>query len=185
MNNLRNKVLIAAKSFKDPSWRQTVILIITDMNNIQTGLILNKRCPVTIREAFLLHPKKIEVNSDQKLMYGGPCPYAPVLFHQCYRYRDDEGQQAFEGIYFASDTDKMVSLINDGEWHRIFSGYSGWSPGQLKREISQGNWHIGEFDEYFLTAEDDTDIWPAAIKKFGEATYSNCRIKTNPNYSLN
>jgi putative transcriptional regulator len=50
---------------------------------------------------------------------------------------------------------------------RVFAGYAGWGPGQLRAEIDEGAWYVlaGEPTDAFL-AEPER-LWPAVLRRQG------------------
>jgi putative transcriptional regulator len=42
---------------------------------------------------------------------------------------------------------------------RLYSGYAGWSPGQLEREIQRGDWYITAGDSKVIFATDPERVW--------------------------
>jgi putative transcriptional regulator len=48
---------------------------------------------------------------------------------------------------------------------RVYSGYSGWAPGQLQSEISRGGWHVLPADAETVFDKDPAQIWPELIKR--------------------
>ena len=50
-------------------------------------------------------------------------------------------------LFFGLDPDKLESLIaaDPSMEARAFIGYSGWSAGQLEKEISRSDWAVGSF----------------------------------------
>jgi putative AlgH/UPF0301 family transcriptional regulator len=42
---------------------------------------------------------------------------------------------------------------------RLYSGYAGWTSGQLEWEISAGSWHLHRADAGRIFAEDTKQLW--------------------------
>ena len=61
----------------------------------------------------------------------------------------------------------QASLVNDPDLrHRVFLGYSGWSPGQLEGEIADQTWFVIN-DPNLNPFELDTNAWREYMKKLG------------------
>jgi putative transcriptional regulator len=47
---------------------------------------------------------------------------------------------------------------------RVYLGYSGWSPGQLEREIARGDWRIVAGDSEIIFSPEPEGIWRRLIR---------------------
>ena len=56
---------------------------------------------------------------------------------------------------------------NNVESYHFGSGYSGWSAGQLDREIQEESWWLGPLDESLLLNLDYELRWETTIKNLG------------------
>jgi hypothetical protein len=48
---------------------------------------------------------------------------------------------------------------------RVFSGYSGWAPGQLQNELARGGWHVVPADAESVFDKDPAALWPELIER--------------------
>ena len=60
----------------------------------------------------------------------------------------------------------MIDRSDPREKFRIYAGYAGWSPGQLDKEISMGDWHILQADEQTVFGKKPSKTWPELIRRF-------------------
>jgi putative AlgH/UPF0301 family transcriptional regulator len=60
----------------------------------------------------------------------------------------------------------MISHSDAKEKFHVYAGYSGWSPGQLDKEVSGGAWHILSADEETVFHKTPSKIWPELIRRF-------------------
>ena len=71
-------------------------------------------------------------------------------------------------VYFISDIDWIDGLLRRPDptrGLRVYSGYSGWAPGQLQREIERGGWHVMPADAETVFEKDPAQIWPELIQR--------------------
>ena len=67
---------------------------------------------------------------------------------------------------FLGDANVLRARVEDGRF-RCYSGYAGWGPGQLEREIGEGAWIVAPCDPgVVLDAEPDT-VWDATLRANG------------------
>ena len=50
---------------------------------------------------------------------------------------------------------------------RLFVGYSGWSPGQLERELKEGSWLIADVSQEVIFDTEPEQVWKRAIESLG------------------
>lgn len=120
----------------DPNFSRTVVLIILhDNDEGTTGVVINRRGkPDDLLTGSPLMPWIVASAPPTIHFIGGPVQPEGVL---CLR-RDDSRDSGVEPVDLLEDSpDPTVP-------HRIFVGYSGWAPDQLRHEISSGGWFVVE-----------------------------------------
>jgi len=50
---------------------------------------------------------------------------------------------------------------------RVFAGYAGWSPGQLRSEISEGAWYVLEAEPADAFAAEPEQLWQMVLRRAG------------------
>ena len=81
--------------------------------------------------------------------------------------------------------DNLRRLMQTESDVRLFSGYSGWAPGQLENEIERGGWYSTEASSSLIFG-DPMDRWRQACEQFGNGIISDVvgkQVSNNP--SLN
>lgn len=137
MESLRGKMLIASPQMRDPNFAQTVILIVQHDEDGALGLVLNRPTQTTIRDAWEQLNEE-PCTCDQPLYQGGPCPGPLMAVHMS---EGDAEVQLAEGLCFSAESSTLGALVGrEEEPIKYFLGYSGWSPGQLEREMGEGSW---------------------------------------------
>jgi putative transcriptional regulator len=134
MTSLAGSFLIARPVLDDPNFVQTVVLLLQHTNEGAFGLIVNR--PIEV-EGF-----------DVPIYLGGPCEMPGMfLLHGYEDWIGDDGTplgRVAPGI-FLGDESIMSRLKEEGDDYpnfRVFTGYSGWGPDQLERELTTGAWAI-------------------------------------------
>ncbi len=128
-------LLVARAALEDGFFGRTVILMLQHGADGAFGLVLNK--PAKAKEfPFSLH-------------LGGPCKFHGfILVHGQEDWVEEEERSSAQicpGVYLG-DADCFQRILDPppgNDWtFRVFSGYSGWSPGQLEGELTQGAWAV-------------------------------------------
>lgn len=153
-DNLSGLLLIATPNLVDPFFRKTVVLLMHHSTQEGSlGFVINRPMGLTVGQVV---PQVVEgVLSGVPLYYGGPVgAEQPVLL----------GLRS--GVGDSLDVRKFAvgSMVSDipGEWFgslRMFVGHSGWSPGQLEREIDQNSWIVLPPQKEVLESAAPKEIW--------------------------
>ena len=135
--SLKGKLLIAEPRLPDPNFFRSVVLVIEHNKEGASGLILNRPTGVQLSDIW----SKVSPSSlgrDETIFVGGPVdgPLA-VLQDQC-QYSE---QRLLDGLHLSMKRQNLTPLLGDKTAQvRVFSGYSGWGPGQLENEMGVGGW---------------------------------------------
>ncbi|MEJ2684343.1 MAG: YqgE/AlgH family protein [Candidatus Sulfobium sp.] len=160
------KFLVAARSIRDPRFRETVILLVTHDSAGAMGLIINLPTGVSISSA-LPEIKELRKRTD-KVFIGGPVG-VNQLFLLIRTDRRPEGATHLLKHTFVSSSMKTLRRVardkKKRDRFRVFAGYAGWSPGQLEREVAMGSWHVMEADEKLIFAKDPSGLWQELISR--------------------
>jgi putative transcriptional regulator len=65
-------------------------------------------------------------------------------------------------VYLTGEADDLRAALrtdDPGGRLRVFSGYSGWGPGQLNAEIRAGGWILDRADPRSVFSPDGSDLW--------------------------
>ena len=154
----KGALLLAKEGMPDPRFRQSAILILEHGPTGTIGLIVNKPHPITLEHAFVL-PKGLD--GDQPLYYGGPVsPGVTWLLFSGDRL--PEGAiEIIPGVNVASAAQLVEheKEFSEARKLRIFSGYTGWAPEQLKREIERGDWMVIPGRSADVFDDDPESLW--------------------------
>ena len=117
------------------------------------GIIINKKVKINLKD-FALQPDKEleEILNDDKVFLGGPVtPFSPFVLHSLEK-KYDETHAITSEIGVSSKPDIIQSILNKNfpEKFLVSFGYTGWSPGQLEKEIQQGSWVIIPANEQII-----------------------------------
>jgi len=73
-------------------------------------------------------------------------------------------------IYWGGEIDVIRDLIKSRKIKqsniRFFLGYSGWSSGQLERELKENSWVIAKVNSNIVLNTRGDDIWKKVLRSF-------------------
>lgn len=139
--SVRSKLLLGGPHLHDPNFFRTVVLVLEHNALGAFGLVINRPLEVTVGEVVEPWARL----GDRPIYSGGPV--SPETGFGLARLRDGavapEGVRSILGelhmVDLAGDVDEIVDTLAD---LRVFSGYSGWAPGQLDAELEQLGWIV-------------------------------------------
>jgi putative transcriptional regulator len=141
--SLTGKLLVAAPSLDDPYFGGTVIFMLADDDDGSLGVVLNRPRGAVIRGSALAH-----------LWDGGP-----VGRDRVFVLHDDlksAGSVVINGVGVAAEPAILDEVMegNGPEHARVFVGYAGWGPDQLKGELARGAWLVADADAASVLSDD-------------------------------
>jgi putative transcriptional regulator len=171
--SLSGRLLVATPLLGDPNFRRTVILIVEDEPEEGTlGVVLNR--PTEVQVGQVLESWTELVTGPTVVFKGGPVAPNSALALALAQGEDEPlGWRSLDGSALMSriglvDLEAPPELLAGGITSlRVFAGYAGWGPGQLRAEIEEGAWYVlaGEPTDAFL-AEPER-LWGAVLRRQG------------------
>lgn len=166
-SSLSGQLLVASRHLADPNFFRTVVLILEHQEGA-LGVVLNRPTSIAIAEVV---PDWLELASSPAVVFqGGPVERTAAI-----------GLARPDGVFDPEQT--WLSLAIDEPGHelgivnlsaqpgdldgvicdlRIFSGYAGWSAGQLENEIQAGGWLVLDHGGFDPLTSDPATLWNQA-----------------------
>jgi putative transcriptional regulator len=161
----KGKILISEPFLPDTFFNRSIIYLTDHNPNGSVGFILNKKLEIKISEAV----SGFE-GWDENLSMGGPV--APDTLHYIHNLGDmvPKSVPVDGNIYWGGDIDVIRELIKTGLVKqgqiRFFLGYSGWSAGQLERELKENSWVIARVSPETIMQSRGVDNWKKLLRSF-------------------
>jgi putative transcriptional regulator len=154
--------LVARAELPDPSFADSVVLVMNNLGPAPVGIIINRPTEIAVSQLFP-NVKRLTQFND-KVYFGGPVDFGSVWFLFRAAKPDKHAIKALDDVYVSADRDLLLQLLGrdrpmDGL--RIFTGHSGWAPGQLEGEISRGDWTLKRAEPNAIFDGKSEHPWPA------------------------
>ena len=154
---------------KDPLFEKTVIFICEHDKHGAMGLIINK--DINKKDISFSNQENdkelIKVLNKNNLFIGGPVLTNRILFLHTIE-KTAVSIYINKKMYVSSDLDTLKSIVNtSNNQYKLFLGHSGWSEGQLEREIENGDWLIQKSIKSLIFENDIDHIWDKATSSLG------------------
>lgn len=163
-----NGILLVAKpSLTDPNFRETVVLVTQTPDASTVGVILN-------RPAGKPHER-----TGEPMYTGGPVmPQVSVALFAAER-APVASFHVLQGIYLSMHPQNVDALPSrPGQRLRFFTGFSGWAPNQLQRELRLDAWFVLPVTEEILFRAETRGMWRELFEK-ARGSRADGRVKTD------
>ncbi len=172
MHFLKNHILISMPHMQDPYFGRAVVFLCEHNKEGAMGLIMNK--PFEDLELEGLFSNFFDDQDDilkvvPKIYFGGPVMVERgVVLHNS-EYKIDGSIRISDEFSMTSSKAILqdISRKSGPSQFRLVLGHSGWSQGQLEREIENGDWLLQETSPDFIFNTPEDQMWKAATRLFG------------------
>jgi putative transcriptional regulator len=159
----KGKILIAEPFLPDTFFNRTIVYLADHTPEGSVGFILNKKLEIKVCDAISGFD-----SWEEFLSMGGPV--APDTLHYLHKLGDLIPKSVWvdEKIFWGGDIDFIRDLIKKGKINssqiRFFLGYSGWSAGQLERELKENSWVIAKVKTDIVLNDPVANNWKRVLR---------------------
>jgi putative transcriptional regulator len=154
--------VVARAELPDPNFADSVVLVMNSLGSAPVGIIINRPTQLTVSELF---PElKRLAHLREKVYFGGPVDFGSVWFLFRAAKPPEHAIKALDGVYVSASRDLLLQLLGRAkpmDGLRIYTGHSGWAPGQLESEIARGDWSLERADSDAIFDGKPEHPWPA------------------------
>lgn len=153
-------MLLANGSLFGEVFRQTVILMADHDDYGALGFVVNRPTDMVLdRDESGEHLDVV----DGTVFSGGPVQQNLLSVIAEFASPDHAAKLIFASVGFLNLEASAPSAVKRA---RVFAGYSGWAPGQLENEISEGSWLIADATADLVFGDPD-EMWANALRAMG------------------
>ena len=161
----RGMFLVAAPRLRDPTFAQTVVLILAYDETGALGLVVNRPTQLSLHDALVAPPPN---SSDHAVYSGGPVEHRRLIALIRSPSAVDGSQHVFDDVYASGSMDTLRRMLESegpaADFH-AYLGYAGWSPGQLDAEIARGDWIVTPADSANVFDVPPGDVWRDLVRR--------------------
>ncbi len=160
----RGKFLVANRSLRDPTFVETVVLLVDYDDKGALGVVVNRPTDVPLTAAL---PEVKELRKRKDIIFlGGPVARDRMVLLLRAPAAPPQSVMVFDKVYATGSLSALRHSIGHGESVRAYAGYAGWGPGQLDAEVARGDWLIGPADSKAIFDDPPTGVWPRFVERF-------------------
>ncbi|MFM8311610.1 MAG: YqgE/AlgH family protein [Ilumatobacteraceae bacterium] len=182
-HSCRGRLLVATPPLDDPHFDRSVVFVLEHGDAGAIGVVVNQctdeGCPDEIA-AWGTH-----LQSPAAVFTGGPVERAALIGLALAVRPADEGWNelaapdggsvwpgapASAALGSVDLTESPASIAERLVTARLFRGYSGWSAGQLDRELAEGSWMVFDATIDDVFTGDPDSLWRRVIARQGGRT---------------
>lgn len=159
----KGKILISEPFLPDTFFNRTIVYLVDHNDEGSVGFILNKKLDIKVCDAI----SGFE-GWEENLSMGGPV--APDTLHYLHSMGDLIPKSVWvdDNIFWGGDIDFVRDMIKKGQLNnsqiRFFLGYSGWSAGQLEKELRENSWVIARVSEDIVLNNQINAGWKKVLR---------------------
>lgn len=148
----------------DLNFDRTVVLVLEHAEAGAVGVVLNRPTPIAVAEAI---PAWSRWAAEPSVVFlGGPVGQGAVLvLARCGGAQPGPSFAPVVGDVGVLDVSEGPDASRGIDQVRFFSGYSGWGPGQLDRELAGGAWFLVDPEPGDALTAAPEDLWSATLKR--------------------
>lgn len=160
-------MLVSVPALSDDNFDRTVILMVEHDDNGALGLVLNRPSGTEVVDHL---PDLVEsVVSPALFFVGGPVAIGGLMaLGRRSLSSEVDGAMEVVGPVVLVDPQALVNgEVRGVEALRLFTGYSGWGPGQLESELELGVWYVVDSLADDVLCLDPGSLWRNVLKRQG------------------
>ncbi len=178
----KGRILIAEPLLDGRHFSRSVILLTEHNERSSMGFVLNKPLEVLVHERVNIFP-----TCKSPLFLGGPVNNDHLFFIHSLGNLIPDSQPLGANLFWGGDLQTVQELLESGivadSQIRFFTGYAGWSAGQLEQEIQEKSWLVSlpKFDTLLKTQPEE--LWQEAVTDLGKPYRHWLNFPENPIYN--
>ncbi|MGD0667048.1 MAG: YqgE/AlgH family protein [Bryobacteraceae bacterium] len=160
------KLLVTPRDAPDPTFAESVILLVHYDHDSAVGLMINRRTTIPLSRA-LRNLKGAGQRSDPAYI-GGPVETDSAMALIRSDTKPNSSAQVLDRIYLVPSRPALEAALAGGKSTadlRVYVGYCGWGPGQLDNEMRLGAWYILEGNAALVFDPNPDTVWSRLIAR--------------------
>lgn len=162
------RLLVSEPYLPDPYFRRTVVLLCEHNAEGSFGFVLNRYIDMPIGDLMDDMPP-----IKSRISIGGPVQSSNLYYLHTLGKHIEGSAPVLDDIQMGGDFDQLRAVLTAdpklAKHVRFFVGYSGWSEGQLEKELAQRSWLVHPADKRRVMNTSLKDLWGDTLRGMGKA----------------
>ncbi len=159
------RLLVSSPSMTDLNFDRSVVFMLEHADEGALGVVINRPSPIGLEEAV---PQWAPLAVDPPVVFiGGPVGRGSVIvLAEAGTDRETEEFTPVLGALGVLDVAKDPGdVLTPIHRIRLFTGYSGWGPGQLDGELRSGAWFVVDADPADPLSTAPEGLWTEVLNR--------------------
>jgi putative transcriptional regulator len=160
------RLLVTPRYAADPSFAESVILLVHYDEESAVGLMLNRRTTVPLSKLF--HGLKGAAPRSDAAYIGGPVQTDTAMALVRSHGKPAASARVLKDTYLLPTQKALEGVLSGGvnaESLRVYAGYSGWGAGQLDNEVRLGAWYLMDGSTALVFDPNPDTVWNRLIAR--------------------
>ncbi|MDH6533885.1 YqgE/AlgH family protein [Parabacteroides sp. 52] len=162
-------ILISEPALQNLYFQRSVVLLVEHNAKGSMGFVLNKKTDLYVNTFF----SDLEYTAPIPIYLGGPVSANRLFFiHSLGDIIIPDAVKINEQLYFDGDFNALKKYISKGQSIegkvKFFLGYSGWTAGQLSREIDSNSWVVSQPNNASVIPAEGDSYWKDSLQRLGQ-----------------
>lgn len=161
----KGKVLIAEPFLPGSYFNRSIVLLTEHNNEGSVGFILNKPVDFPVDEFYEEFP-----GYKGSIYLGGPVSIDTLYYVHSLGDLIPGSLKVSNDLFWGGDFEHLKTIVNTGvagkNQIRFFLGYSGWDKDQLKEELNEDSWLVGDISPE-MVFKSNVKLWKEMVLKQG------------------
>ena len=162
----RGRLLVSEPFLPDPYFRRTVVLLCEHDHEGSFGFVLNRPMDMAVDQLMEQMPP-----IGSQVSIGGPVQSSSLYYLHTLGAHLDGSTEVVDGVHMGGDFEQLRSILTTdpklAKHVRFFVGYSGWTEGQLEKELTERAWLVANVDKKRIMRNGRKDIWAETLRDMG------------------
>lgn len=159
------RLLVSSPSMTDLNFDRSVVFMLEHADEGALGVVINRPSPIELTEAV---PQWASLAADPQVVFiGGPVGRGSVivLAEAGTDQETDEFTPVLGSLGVLDVSKDPQDVATPIRRIRLFTGYSGWGPGQLDGELRSGAWFVVDADPTDPLSPLPEGLWTEVLKR--------------------
>ncbi len=162
----RGRLLVSEPYLPDPYFRRTVVLLCDHNEEGSFGFVLNRHMDLGVNDLMENMPP-----IGSQVGIGGPVQSSNLYYLHTLGKRIEGSQEVVDGVFMGGEYEQLRGVLAADErltrHVRFFVGYSGWTTGQLDKEISEKSWLVTPGNKKMIMDLRSEKLWAGTLRGMG------------------
>jgi putative transcriptional regulator len=160
--------LIAVPQLGDPNFQRSVVFVLEHGDHGSMGLVINRSSDLSMTAFCQAQGLAYRGDGTQSVYIGGPVQTDRAFLLHSPGPIGPETESILDGVRLSYSIETLKMLVEKPPRDvRVYMGYSGWGPGQLATEITEGAWLLGPPAPDLVFNTPPANVWDASLRRMG------------------